>query len=109
MNLLKQAESLLAQMSDAEKAQFLQRTLSVAGGKFPGIESHTNICGGEPCIAHTRIPVWELEQARRLGIPEAEILKAYPILRAKDLTNAWAYVAGHPHEINEQIRVNTMA
>ncbi len=35
-----------------------------------GIESIPDVCGGEPCIAHTRIPVWVLEQARRQGAAE---------------------------------------
>ncbi len=53
------------------------------------------ICGGEPRIIRTRIPVWILVQARRLGTSEADILKSYPILRAEDLVNAWAYYRGH--------------
>ena len=53
-----------------------------------------------------RIPVWVLEQARRLGLPESEILRCYPTLRAEDLANAWAYVRAHPSEIDSQIREN---
>ena len=37
---------------------------------FPGIESTPGVCGGEPCIVRTRIPVWTLEQARRLIFTE---------------------------------------
>ncbi len=58
---------------------------------------------GEPRIVRTRIPVWVLEQARRLRTIEAEILRSYPSLRAEDLTNAWAYVRAHREEINKQI------
>ena len=47
-----------------------------------------------------------LEQARRLGTSEAELLGAYPTLRAEDLTNAWAYVRSHPQEIDHDIREN---
>lgn len=71
-----------------------------------GIESTPGICGGDPRIAGTRIPIWTLEQSRRLGMSESEILRAYPNLTAADLVNAWAYVAGHPEEVDRQIAEN---
>jgi uncharacterized protein (DUF433 family) len=73
---------------------------------FPGIESRPGVCGGEPCIVRTRIPVWVLEQARRLGVSEAELLRSYPTLRAEDLANTWAYVRSHRNEISLQIEEN---
>lgn len=74
-----------------------------------GIESSPDICGGEPRIVRTRIPVWTLVQLRRLGVSEAEILKSYPSLRAEDLVHAWAYAAWHRAEIEEQIRQHEAA
>jgi uncharacterized protein (DUF433 family) len=74
-----------------------------------GIESTPGVCGGDPCVAGTRIPVWTLEQYRRLGLTEARILDAFPSLRAADLVNAWSYVADHPDEIDRQIRENEEA
>jgi uncharacterized protein (DUF433 family) len=65
---------------------------------IPGIESLPGVSGGEPCIVRTRIPVWALVQARRLGTNEADLLRAYPTLRAQDLTNAWAYYRTHRNE-----------
>ena len=47
-----------------------------------------------------------LEQARRLGVSEADLLNSYPTLRAEDLANAWAYVRSHREEINRQIAEN---
>ena len=78
-------------------------------GLGSGIESETGICGGDPRIANTRISVWTLERYRRLGMSEAQILAAYPGLRATDLVNAWAYVAAHRDEIESQIRENEEA
>ena len=78
-------------------------------GLGSGIESTPGVCGGDPCIAGTRIPLWTLESYRRLGLTEAQILDAYPRLRAADLVNAWTYVAGHPDEIERQIRENEEA
>jgi uncharacterized protein (DUF433 family) len=79
------------------------------GDAFPGVESIPGVCGGEPCIVRTRIPVWVLEQARQLGTSEADLLRAYPTLRAQDLANAWAYVRTRRDEIEEQIRANEEA
>lgn len=109
MNVLQQAEKLLGAMTPAEKAQLLQWIARDLGEAFPGIESRPGVCGGEPCLVRTRIPVWILAQAQRLGTTEAELLGAYPTLRAEDLTNAWAYIRSHPEEIESQIRENEEA
>src|SRR5438034_4750062 len=101
-NVLQEAEKLLDRMTPAEKAQILQWVARDLGEAFPGIESTPGVCGGEPCIVRTRIPVWLLEQARRLGTGEADLLRSYPTLRAEDLVNAWAYVRAHRGEIEEQ-------
>jgi uncharacterized protein (DUF433 family) len=109
MNVLREAEKLLAKMTRAEKAQVLQWVVRDLGDAFPGIESVPGVSGGEPCIVRTRIPVWVLVQARRLGSSESDLLKAYPTLRAEDLTNAWAYYRAHMEEIEQQIRENEAA
>src|SRR5258705_497942 len=106
MSALEQAEELFNKLTRAEKAQLLQWAVRDIGDAFPGIENRTDVCGGEPCIVRTRIPVWLLEQARRLGTREAELLASYPTLRAEDLANAWAYVRSHQAQIDEQIRLN---
>lgn len=109
MSALQEAEKLLATMTRAEKAQVLQWVVQDLGDAFPGIESTPGVCGGEPCIVRTRIPVWILVQARWLGVSEADLLRSYPILRAEDLANAWAYARSHRAEIEQQIRENEEA
>lgn len=52
------------------------------------------------------IPVWLLEQSRRLGTSEADLLRDYPTLTAQDVANAWAYVRSHRAEIESQITAN---
>jgi uncharacterized protein (DUF433 family) len=106
MSALETARELLTQMNRAEKAQLLQWTASDLGDAFPGIESRPNVCGGEPCVVRTRVPVWVLEQARRLGVSEAGLLTAYPTLRAEDLANAWSFVRSHTDQISRQILEN---
>lgn len=73
MTTLQEAEKLLSTMTRAEKAQLLQLVVHL-GDAFPGIESTSSVCGGAPCIVRTRIPVWVLEQYRRQGASEADLL-----------------------------------
>jgi uncharacterized protein (DUF433 family) len=109
MSALEEAELLLSRLTRGEKAQLLQWVARDLGDAYPGIETTPGVSGGEPCIIRTRIPVWILEQARRLGSTEADLLRSYPALRAEDLANAWAYVRAHQEEIDRQIRENEEA
>ena len=109
MKTLLEIEESLAALTRAEKAQLMQWTVRDLGEAFPGIESRLGVCGGEPCVVRTRIPVWLLEQARRLGASEADLLHCYPTLRAQDLVNAQAYARAHAAEIEQQIRDNEEA
>ncbi|HAV61746.1 MAG TPA: hypothetical protein DCY13_05200 [Verrucomicrobiales bacterium] len=109
MSALEAAEEILAKLKWAEKAQLLRWAASDRSNAFPGIESRPGVCGGDACIVRTRIPVWVLDQLRRKGVSEAEILSAYPTLRAEDLANAWDYVRSHKDEIDRLIVDNESA
>ena len=109
MSKVEEAEWLLSDMTRGEKAKLLQRLAEDLGDAFPGIDSAPGVCGGAPCVVRTRIPVWVLEQARRLGVSEADLLRIYPTLRTGDLASAWAYVRSHGDEIDQQIRENDAA
>ena len=102
-------EEFLSKLTRSEKAQLLQWVVRDLGEAFPGIESTPGVCGGEPCIVRTRIPVWILVQAKSLGTSEADILRSYPTLRAEDLSNAWGYYRLHGEEIERQILENEQA
>jgi uncharacterized protein (DUF433 family) len=106
MLMTEDKEKLLSDMTRAEKAELLQWIVRDLGDAFPGIESRPGVMGGAACISRTRVPVWVLEQARRLGTSEADLLRDYPSLTAQDLANAWAYVRSHRSEIEEQIEAN---
>ncbi|HUY32428.1 MAG TPA: DUF433 domain-containing protein [Pirellulales bacterium] len=108
-NKLEDLERELGSLTHAEKARLLQWIARDWGDSFPGIECSPGVCGGEPCVVRTRIPVWVLEQMRRRGLNESDILRSYPTLRADDLTNAWFYVLAHRAEIEKQIRENEEA
>jgi uncharacterized protein (DUF433 family) len=74
-----------------------------------GIEKTEGVCGGESCIASTRIPVWSLEQSLRLGLTDEAILRNYPSLRQQHLEAAWEYVLSHRSEIEQAILQNEEA
>lgn len=103
----------LSDLSDASVTRFWLDQLRKAHAWYQshdrdtairGIETTAGVCGGEPRVARTRIPVWLLEQARRLGASQSDLLRAYPTLQADDLARAWAYAQSHPQEIERQIR-----
>ncbi len=103
---IQEVQRLLPSLSRGEKAQVLKWVVQELGDDFPGIDFDPRICGGDPCIARTRIPVWLLERYRRLGVTERDLLDSYPSLRAEDLANAWAYAGIHSADIEDQIRAN---
>jgi uncharacterized protein (DUF433 family) len=109
MSRLDDVEKLIAGMSAVEKNQLLLRILKDLGSVSPGIDTDPKVCGGEPCIVRTRIPVWLIVRARQLGTSDADILSNYPSLRAEDLANAWSYYLSHKQEIEGQIRDNEAA
>ena len=109
MSPINEAEKLLTGMTRGEKALLLQWIVRDLGDAFPGIDAIPGVCGGEPCIVRTRIPVWLLVRARQLGTSEQELLRCYPTLRAEDLSNAWAYYRSHHVDIEQQIQENENA
>jgi len=102
-------EAELAALSRAEKAEVVERLAQEISDVWPGIEKNPGVAGGAACIVRTRIPVWVLENYRRLGWAEAKLLANYPMLRAADLVHAWAYADTHRTEIDEAIRRNEAA
>ena len=106
---IQEAENLIGGMSRAEKAAVLRWIAIDLGEDYTGIESSPGVCEGEARIVRTRIPVWLLEQARRLGTTEADLLRSYPDLRAEDLVSAWGYVSSHREEIDRAIAENEEA
>lgn len=109
MSRIDELEKIFDTLTRGEKAELLQWIARDLGDAFPGIDSSSDVCGGETRIVRTRIPVWVLIQAKRLGISEADLLSSYPTLRAEDLSNAWAYYHSHREEIEQQIKENEEA
>jgi len=103
---LKELQPQLLALSPEEKTQAIQFLAQSLTNFWSGIQKTPGVCGGDACIRQTRIPVWVLVNARRLGISESELLEDYPTLRAADLANAWAYAEAYPDEIETAIQEN---
>lgn len=99
-------EQQLLSLSLSDKAAIVQRLTQDLNMGAKGITRTPGVCGGEACIAGTRIAIWLLVEAQQLGITEAQLLQDYPHITAADLVNAWAYAAAHPEEITAAIFAN---
>jgi uncharacterized protein (DUF433 family) len=106
---LKDLEQYLLALSPSEKVQAIGLLAQSLSSNWQGIEKTPGICGGEARIAKTRIPIWVLVEARRLGYTDADLLKSYPTITATDLANAWTYAEAHPDEIELAIERNEVA
>ena len=56
------------------------------------------VCFGKPCIRGTRIWISLIVDNLASGVPEEEILKAYPSLTKEDVRAALAYAAELTHD-----------
>lgn len=106
---LKELESQLLALTPPEKAQAIQLLVQSLSNTWQGIEKTPGVCGGDACIRGTRIPVWVLVNARRIGYSEADLLESYPALGSADLANAWTYAQAYPDEIEIAIQGNEEA
>lgn len=77
-----------------------------AGGEAGVIRRTPGVSGGEACVGTTRIAVWMLEESRRAGVGELDILRDYPGISVNDLESAWKYFESHGEEIENAIRTN---
>lgn len=68
------------------------------------IDSVPGKCGGKPCVAGTRIRVWDIYLLHgRQGKTVDEVVAAYPELSLADVHAAMAYYYDHKPEIDAQM------
>jgi uncharacterized protein (DUF433 family) len=71
----------------------------------PHVDSHPEKCGGKPCVAGTRVRVWDVaHHIERLGKSPDEVIQAFPRLTLADVYGAMAYYWDHRQEVEERIR-----
>ena len=74
------------------------------------IQKTPDVCGGDACIRDTRVPVWSLVVARRLGASDEDLLTYFVTpLSPADVRAALTYSEQHPEEIEQEIRLNEEA
>lgn len=66
------------------------------------ITSTAGVCGGKPCIAGTRIRVWDVAVFAQAGKSPDEILSDYPHLTLGDVHAALAFFYDNREEIERQ-------
>jgi uncharacterized protein (DUF433 family) len=67
------------------------------------IASNPNVCGGKPCIAGTRIRVWDVHVWHHLrGQSPEQIVADFPQLTLADVHAALAYYFDHREHIERQ-------
>lgn len=108
MTTFEEMKQAVPELTPTERQQLYQ-LLREPAELAPGIFSTPGVCGGDACIRGFRLPVWQLEEARRLGGSEQDILAAHPFLTSGDLRNAWAYVAANREEIERCLLDNPQA
>jgi uncharacterized protein (DUF433 family) len=101
---LQELETQLLALNPTEKAEAIQILTKTLSNGSLGITKTVGVCGGDACIANTRLPVWLFVSLRRQGTTDAEFLEFYPYLSAADLVNVWAYADAHPDEIETALR-----
>ena len=99
-------ENQLHTLTPQTRATVLQTLTQTLDRGSRGITKIEGVCGGEACIAGTRIPIWLLVESHRQGVREAQMLNDYPHISAADLVNAWAYAEAYPEEIEAAIAHN---
>ncbi|MBC7098756.1 DUF433 domain-containing protein [Candidatus Bipolaricaulota bacterium] len=57
------------------------------------ITSDPNICGGEPCVAGTRIPVWVVLSHLAAGEDIDTVLRNFPRLKREDVLACLEYAS----------------
>jgi len=106
MSAVEEAKRVVNKLSPADRAELASWLTSQSVELAPGIFSTPGVCGGEPCVGRSRIPVWMLESLRRQGLKDADLLAAYPGLELKHLAQARAYADAHSGEIDQHIADN---
>jgi len=59
----------------------------------PRIVSDPNICGGEPCVAGTRVPVWVVLSHLAAGEDKETLLQNFPRLTKEDIQACLEYAS----------------
>ncbi len=71
------------------------------------ITTHPQICGGQPCIQKTRIPIAVILDGMAEGLRPDQIIDHYPQLTEEDIHAALAYAAELSRENIWKVAIGT--
>ena len=71
----------------------MRRPRKMGGNFWARVASHPEICGGEPCIKGTRIPVHVILSHLAAGEEIRTILKNFPRIRQEDIRACLEFAA----------------
>lgn len=103
MTKLEQTSALISELTTEEKIQLLATLLQAFNIPTVGITHTPGVCGGRACIRDTRIPVWAIVEARKMGASDIKLLQTFQGITAEDITNAMRYYEGRKEEIEADI------
>jgi uncharacterized protein (DUF433 family) len=106
MTAFEEARSMVERLSVPERQALIDWISAETVEVAPSIFRTPGVCGGDACIRGMRLPVWQLEESRRGGATDAQILEMHPQLSREDLARAWKYVETHRAEIEHAIQEN---
>ncbi|MEG4044771.1 DUF433 domain-containing protein [Microcoleus sp. Pol17_C1] len=107
--ILEELETQLLALTPTEKAKVIRLLAQSLSNSWPGITKTPDVCGGDACIAQTRLPVWLFVSLRRQGSSDAELLQFYPQLNAANLVNVSTCAEANSEEIETALREEAAA
>jgi uncharacterized protein (DUF433 family) len=72
----------------------------------PIVASRPGVCGGDLCVAGTRLPLWVLYKAWKAGKSNAQLRKMYPVLKSAPLQDLREFAESHSDEMERQFAAN---
>ncbi len=75
------------------------------------IRKTPGVMGGDACVGRRRLAVWQLVEAKRMGIPDEKQLTMYLTIPMthEELQAAWDYYDHNKEEIENCIRDNELS
>lgn len=108
MTNFQEAVAFARGLEPQDKIDFLRAVVAedVTVDNIAGVEKVEGVCGGRARIRQTRIPVWSIVLAKRMGRGDDDILRGYGQLTTNDIENALLYYARNRGEIERDIKEN---
>src|SRR5436190_2744680 len=99
-------------MSEKKQGPKKRKGLSKAPSSSDGsplVASRPGVCGGDLCVAGTRLPLWVLYKAWKAGKSNAQLRRMYPVLKTAPLQHLRDYAEFHSDDLERQFAANHRA